>query len=116
MAEAFLNQRAAGKARAFSAGTRPASHTNPIVVDAMRELGIDITRQHPKLLTAEMLDNADRVVTMGCEVEKACPAAFVPVEDWQLEDPEGQSMEKVRAIRDEIRDKVIGLIAEMQRE
>lgn len=116
MAEAFFNHLAGGKADALSAGTHPASHANPIVVEAMRELGIDISRQRPKLLTAEMLDNADRIITMGCGVEKACPAAFVPVEDWQLEDPEGQSMEKVRAIRDEIRDKVMGLIAEMQRE
>ena len=116
MAEAFFNQLAEGKAHASSAGTRPASHTDRIVAEAMRELGIDISRQRPKLLTAEMLEDADRVITMGCGVEKACPAAFVPVEDWQLEDPEGKPIDEVRKIRDEIKARVQELIAEIQQE
>jgi len=110
MAEAFFNHYAAGKAEAFSAGTRPASHVDRTVAQAMRELGIDISYKRPKVLTSEMLDSADRVVTMGCGVEGVCPAAFVPSEDWQLEDPEGKPIEKVREIRDEIEAKVKKLI------
>lgn len=110
MAEAFFNHYAAGKAEAFSAGTQPASHVDQTVVKAMREIGIDISSKRPKALTAEMLDGADRIITMGCGVEGVCPASFVPTEDWNLEDPEGQSIDKVRVIRDEIEAKVKRLI------
>ena len=106
MAEAFFNQMATGKAQAVSAGTRPAAHTDRAVVEAMHEVGIDISRQRPKQLTLEMLDTADRVFTMGCDVEEACPASFVPTEDWKLEDPERQPMDKVRQIRDQIKARV----------
>ena len=116
MAEALFNHYAAGKAQAFSAGTQLASHVNPTVVQAMREIGIDISPQRPKKLTLEMLDDADKVVTMGCEVESVCPAAFVPTEDWQLEDPEGQPIEKVRGIRGEIEAKVKKLIEQIKQE
>jgi arsenate reductase len=112
MAEAFFNRYAAGKAEAFSAGTRPASHIDQTVVKAMNEIGIDISSRHAKALTSEMLDSADRVITMGCSKEGICPAAFVPIEDWQLEDPEGQSIDKVRTIRDEIENKVKRLVEE----
>ena len=112
MAEAFFNHYAAGKAEAISAGTRPASHVDKTVVKAMREIGMDISFKRPKGLTAEMLDDADRVITMGCGVEGVCPAAFAPTEDWHLEDPEGKPVEKVREIRDEIEAKVKKLIRE----
>jgi len=68
----------------------------------MREVGIDISTNRPKELTDAMLDAADLVVTMGCGAQAVCPAAFVETEDWELEDPEGQPLEKVREIRDEI--------------
>ena len=116
MAEAFFNQLAEGKAHASSAGTRPASHTDRIVAEVMRELGIDISQRRPKLLTSEMVQNADRVITMGCGVEEACPVVFVPVEDWQLEDPEGKPIQKVREIRDEIEAKVKKLVEEIRQE
>jgi protein-tyrosine-phosphatase len=109
MAEAFFDQMAQDTAVAISAGTQPASQVNPTVVAAMREIGIEIGDKKPKLLTVEMLENADRVVTMGCSTEKICPASFVPTEDWQLEDPEGQPIEKVRQIRDEIQARVAEL-------
>ena len=112
MAEAFFNHYAAGKAKAFSAGTRAASHVDRTVVEAMGEVGIDISSKRPKALTLEMLDGADRVITMGCGAEGVCPATFVPTEDWQLEDPEGKPIEKVREIRDEIEAKVKKLIKE----
>src|SRR4030042_2656983 len=110
MAEAFFHHYASGKAKAISAGTRPASHVDQTVVKAMREIGIDISSKRPKALTLEMLDGADRVITMGCNVEGVCPAAIVPTEDWQLEDPEGKPIEKVREIRDGIEAKVKKLI------
>jgi arsenate reductase len=112
MAEAFFEHYVAGKAKAFSAGTRPASHVDQTVVKAMREIGIDISSKRPKALTSEMLDGADRVITMGCSIEGVCPAAIGPTEDWQLGDPEGKSIEKVREIRDEIEGKVKRLIKE----
>jgi protein-tyrosine-phosphatase len=112
MAEAFFEHYASGKAKAFSAGSRPASHVDQTVVKAMREIGIDMSSKRPKALTLEMLDGADRVITMGCSVEGVCPATMVPTEDWQLEDPEGKPIEKVREIRDEIEARVKKLIRE----
>jgi arsenate reductase len=110
MAEAFFNQVAGGKARAISAGTKPASAVDPRTVEVMREVGIDISAAKPKALTMEMLEQADRVVTMGCGAEGVCPASFVETEDWQLEDPKGKSLEEVRRIRDEIRARVTRLL------
>lgn len=116
MAEALFNHYAAGKVQALSAGTRPAGYTDRTVVEAMKEMGIDISSQRPKMLTPEMLDNADKVVTMGCGVEAVCPAVFVPTEDWELEDPEGKPIAKVREIRDQIAVKVKKLVEEIQQE
>lgn len=113
MAEAFFNQLAKGEAVATSAGTRPAAHVDRNVADAMCEVGIDIRQQRPKPLTLEMVESADRVITMGCGVEEVCPASFIPTEDWTLEDPEGKPIEKVRQIRDQIRVKVEVLFKEL---
>jgi arsenate reductase len=112
MAEAFFEHYSAEKAKALSAGTRPASHVDQTVLKAMKEIGIDISSKRPKALTSEMLDGADRVITMGCSVEGVCPATMVPTEDWQLEDPEGKPIEEVRQIRDEIEAKVKELLEE----
>ena len=113
MAEAFFNKMAKGKAVATSAGTQPVAQVNPTVVATMQELDIDISKQKPTLLNLEMLESADRVITMGCNVEEVCPASFVRTEDWKLEDPEGQPLEKVRKIRDEIKSRVEVLIQAM---
>ena len=110
MAEAFFNQAAGGKARAISAGTRPASAVDPRTIEVMREVGIDISGNKPKALTMEMLEQADRVITMGCRAEGVCPASFVETEDWQLEDPKGKPIEEVRRIRDEIRARVLSML------
>jgi len=110
MAEGFFNHLANGKARAISAGTKPASAVDPKTIEVMREVEIDISAARPKALTMEMLDQADRVVTMGCGVEGVCPASFVETEDWQLEDPKGKPLEEVRRIRDEIKAKVMKLL------
>ena len=106
MAEAFFNKLAGGKAQALSAGTQPASEINPVVVGAMREAGINISGNKPKMLTFDMVKNADRMITMGCgtEAEAVCPASFIETEDWALVDPKGKSLEQVRKIRDEIKE------------
>ena len=80
------------------------------MAEAMREVGIDLSGAKPKPLTSEMLDEADLVVTMGCGVEGICPASFVKTEDWELEDPEGKALGKVREIRDEIEERVKELL------
>ena len=111
MAAAFFNRLASpAKARAISAGTSPGARVHPEVVEAMREAGIDLTGAVPQRLTADLAAGARMLITMGCGDE--CP--FVPgarVEDWPLQDPKGQPPDVVRAIRDEIRDRVAGLVA-----
>jgi arsenate reductase len=113
MAEAFFNQIAEGKAKASSAGTQPADKVNPTAVEAMREIGLDISRQKPKPLTLEMMEGVERVITMGCGVEAVCPASLVPTEDWQLDDPEDKPIEQVRQIRDKVKIRVEELIREL---
>ena len=113
MAETFLNNLAKGKVEASSAGSNPAASVDLQVVEVMREVGIDISGNEPKKMTLEMVESSNRVVTMGCGVENVCPATFVPTEDWGLEDPRGQPIDKVREIRDVIKEKVIRLLEEM---
>ncbi|MBM3118517.1 MAG: arsenate reductase ArsC [Chloroflexi bacterium] len=114
MAEAFFNHLAGEKAKASSAGTDPANIIDPTVVQVMKEVTIDISSNRPKKLTAEMLSQADKVITMGCGTENICPASFVETEDWELEDPKSQNIEKIRKIRDQIKTRVEKLIKEMQ--
>lgn len=112
MAEAFFNHLAKGRAVAISAGTEPGSTVNSVVVQAMKEVGIDISEKMPKLLTLEMVEKSDLAITMGCMDEaKSCPAAFIPSEDWGLTDPHDKPIEEVRPIRDEIKRRV-GLLIE----
>ncbi|HEX7365076.1 MAG TPA: arsenate reductase ArsC [Dehalococcoidia bacterium] len=110
IAEAFFNHMVGGKAKASSAGINPANIIDPKVVQIMKEVGLDISSNRPKKLTAEMLNQADKVITMGCGAEKACPATFTETEDWELEDPKGQSIERIREIRDQIKIRVEKLI------
>jgi arsenate reductase len=114
MAEAFFNQLGKGKTRALSAGTNPDVAVDHTVIEAMRETGIDISGNKPKALTLEMIEQAGKVITMGCGVEGVCPATFVETEDWELEDPKGKMLEEVRQIRDEVRSKVVNLLQEME--
>lgn len=101
--------------RADSAGTAPGSRVNPAAVEAMRELGVDLSQARPKPLTQELADAAERIITMGCGVDaEACPAKFLVTEDGGLDDPAGQPIETVRRIRDEIRNRVEALIAELE--
>jgi protein-tyrosine-phosphatase len=112
MAAGFLQQLAGDRIEVLSAGSEPADQVNAVAVEAMREAGIDITREQPKLLTTEAVQQSDVVVTMGCG--DACP--FYPgtrYEDWELDDPAGQPLEVVRTIRDEIRHRVEALVADL---
>lgn len=101
---------------ATSAGTVPASRVNPVAVQVMKEAGVDISSSKPKMLTAEMINEAGVVVTMGCSVEDVCPRPMLAkmqkkLVDWDLDDPKGKSADEVRKIRDEIEAKVKGLAA-----
>ena len=113
MAEAMLNKLAADRVRAVSAGTKPVEDIDPVVVKVMREVRIDISHQKPKGLTPELVEQADKVITMGCGVEEVCPATFVETEDWGIDDPSGRSLEKVREIREQIQAKVLELLEEI---
>jgi protein-tyrosine-phosphatase len=113
MAEAFANKYGEGKFVVSSAGNKPTDKVNPVVVEVLKEKGIDISMNKPKLLTFQMAQDADLVVTMGCNDQGICPGPFFkPTIDWNLEDPKGKSIEKVREIRDEIDHKVQRLIEE----
>jgi arsenate reductase len=115
MAEAFANHYAKGKLVASSAGIMLADKVNPVVIKVMKEKGIDISNEKPKLLTPQMVQEADQIITMGCSVEKFCPAPLLrSVIDWKLEDPKGEPIETVRKIRDEIKAKVLKLIADVK--
>jgi arsenate reductase (thioredoxin) len=113
MAEAFA--RKLGLA-ASSAGTVPSSRVNPTVVEAMKEKGLDIASNRPKMLTTKMINDASLVVTMGCSIEEACPRPMLAqmqkkLVDWNLEDPKGKPIEEVRTIRDDIERRVAQLSA-----
>jgi arsenate reductase (thioredoxin) len=114
MAAAVLDHEAAGKVRVTSAGSQPADRLNPAVVQAMAEIGIDISREVPKRLSADHVQAADIVITMGCG--DACPV--YPGKrylDWELPDPAGLDVAHVRPIRDEIRKLVESLLRELNR-
>jgi arsenate reductase len=117
MAEAFVNRLAAESGspiRAMSAGTEAGQRINPVAMEAMNELGISLANHQPKQLTQEMADMATRIITMGCGVNaNSCPARIHLSEDWGLDDPAGQSIEKVREIRDQIRLRVQRLLVQM---
>jgi len=112
MAAALLDHHAGGRVRVRSAGSTPASQTNPVVVQAMAEIGIDISKEFPKPLTDEVVRDADAVITMGCG--DACPV--YPGKrylDWELPDPAGRPIQEVREIRDEIDRRVRVLLEEL---
>jgi arsenate reductase (thioredoxin) len=112
MAAGWLRHLAGDRVEVLSAGSAPAGSINPVAVEAMAEVGIDIAGQQPKVLTPEAVQASDVVVTMGCG--DACP--FYPgtrYEDWALDDPAGQGIEAVRPIRDEVRRRVERLVASL---
>ncbi|MFD3706597.1 arsenate reductase ArsC [Nocardia sp. NPDC058658] len=112
MAQGFLTHLAGDAIEVRSAGSAPGSSLNPAAVEAMAELGIDITAQSPKILTPDAVETSSVVITMGCG--DACPYfPGVDYRDWKLEDPAGKGVESVRPIRDEIKKRIEELIAEL---
>jgi protein-tyrosine-phosphatase len=116
MAEAFLEEVAAGRYRAVSAGTQPADRPYPEVLAAMKEVGVEIRPGPGRMLTEELANEAVKVIGMGCNVQEACPALRVPLEDWELDDPKGKSSVEVADIRDMIEMRVRNLVAQLDRE
>jgi arsenate reductase len=115
MAAGFMTELSGGEVEVRSAGSMPADQINPVAVEAMAEVGIDIRHEVPKLLTTEAVQESDAVVTMGCG--DTCP--YFPgkrYEDWVLDDPAGQGIEAVRQIREEIRKRVELLLTELRRQ
>ncbi|MBM3291546.1 arsenate reductase ArsC [Candidatus Bathyarchaeota archaeon] len=112
MSEALFNYYSNGRYRGISAGSNPSEKINPIVVEALKEIDIDISNKKPKKLTKEMLLEADLAVTMGCG-EDECPIVPNELRDWQIEDPRGKSIEEVRKIRDNIIFRIKDLIKEL---
>ncbi len=113
MAEAFTRSLSGGAVDAKSAGTMPSEGLNPVVAEVMEQRGIPLAGHYPKVIDQQMVDDADHALTMGCAVDDACPAVFIPSEDWGLEDPAGQPVEKVRTIRDEVEARVRAMLADM---
>ena len=112
MSQALFERAAGGEHAALSAGTTPAEHVHPEVVQVMRELGIDLADRRPQLLTRELAERADLIVTMGCG--DACP--YIPGKrylDWDLPDPKGRPLDEVRATRDEIASRIDSLLSDL---
>ena len=112
MAAGFMTHLGQGRVEVLSAGSAPKDSINPVAVEAMAEVGIDISQNSPKVLTPEAVQQSDAVVTMGCG--DACP--YYPgkrYEDWVLDDPAGQGIESVRVIRDDIKGRVEKLLSEL---
>lgn len=117
IAEGFFNKHAPEGYKAISAGTKPVSQINPIAIDVMKEVGIDISDQKSKDITEEMMRNSTKIVNMGCMERESCPTLFLHnLIDWNMEDPKGKSIEKVIEIRDEIEQRVKELVADLNKQ
>lgn len=118
MAEAMANRFAAERGLAVhaeSAGTVPGHELNPIASLAMQEIGIPLYGHYPKMINSDMVRRTDRIISMGCGVDaESCPVRFMVAEDWNLSDPAGESIENVRAIRDEIARRVHLLLDDVE--
>ncbi len=114
MAEAFFRKFTENRFNVISAGTTPSKELNPIVVQVMKEIGIDMNNQNPKMLSESMISNSFKTVNMGCMDKESCPALFVKdVIDWNIPDPKEKTIEQIREIRDQIKTEVLNLIATM---
>ena len=115
MAEAFFRKYASDRFNVSSAGTTPSSQLNPIVIQVMKEIGIDMVNQQPKMLSNLMIENSSKTVNMGCMDKESCPSLFVKdVLDWNISDPKEKSIDEVREIRDKIESEVISLIKTLE--
>ena len=117
MAEGFFRKYCTGDYEPVSAGTRHKSQINPVAVDVMKEVGIDIGGQRPKELTEDMMRNSAKIISMGCMDKDFCPTLFVPkVVDWGVEDPKDKPIEKVREIRDEIERRIREVVEQIDKD
>jgi len=115
MAEAFFKKYAPSKFNAISAGTSPSTQLNPMVIQVMKEIGIDMNEQKPKLLSDSMVNNSSKTVNMGCMDKESCPLLFVKdILDWNISDPKEKSLDDVRKIRDQIKSEVINLVQSLE--
>lgn len=116
MAEAFFRKYTNEKFNVISAGTTPSSQLNPIVIEVMSEIGIDMRQQSPKKLSNKMIENSSKTINMGCMSKESCPALFVnDVFDWNISDPKEKSIDDVREIRDQILKNVLELIDSLEK-
>jgi arsenate reductase (thioredoxin) len=114
MAEGFFRKYAPRGYSTISAGTKPSGQINPLAIHAMREVGIDISKQRSKIITEDMIRNSTVRVNMGCMDKESCPALFIyNLLEWRIEDPKGKSLEKVREIRDNIEQRVRQLATDL---
>ncbi|MDC0194092.1 arsenate reductase ArsC [Candidatus Nitrosopelagicus sp.] len=114
MAEGFFKKLAPDGYQGISAGTKPVSEINPLAIQAMKEVDIDISQNQSKLITNEMISESNSVVNMGCMDKESCPDLFVEdLADWDIEDPKGKSIEDIRRIRDSIETKVKELVSDL---
>ena len=115
MAEAFFRKYMPKGFEAISAGTKPSTQVNPIVLQAMKEIGIDIENQTPKHISQQIISESEKAINMGCMDKESCPALFMKdILDWQIPDPKGKSIEEVRKIRDQIKTEVMILIKSLE--
>lgn len=112
IAEAFFREYAPENYEALSAGIEPAGNLNPLAIEAMKEVGVDISKQRPKIITEDMIRKSTARVNMGCIEKESCPTLFIhDAIDWNIEDPKDKPLEKVREIRDVIESRVKELVA-----
>jgi arsenate reductase (thioredoxin) len=117
MAEGFFRKYAPGGYEPMSAGTKPVSQINPVVVQAMGEVGVDIKQQKPKDITEDLMRNSTKIVNMGCMDKSFCLTLFIPnLIDWGIQDPKGKSIEQVREIRDDIEKRVKHLVTNLPKD
>jgi arsenate reductase len=115
MAEAFFRKFPPKRFNVSSAGTTPSSQLHPLVVQVMKEIGIDMVSQQPKLLSDSMIEHSSKTVNMGCVDKESCPSLFVKdVLDWNISDPKEKSLDEVRIIRDKIKSEVMNLIKTLE--
>ncbi|RDJ31508.1 MAG: arsenate reductase ArsC [Crenarchaeota archaeon] len=116
MAEAFFKKYSTGKFLAISAGTHPADKVNPIVVQVMNEVGINLSGKTPTRISDSLINESIQTVNMGCMDKRSCPALFVDdTLDWGIDDPKGKTIDDVRKIRDEIENKVKELVERLEK-
>ena len=114
MAEGFFRKYAPEGFEPVRAGTKPTSQINPLAIQVMNEIGIDISKQKSKYIPEDMIRNSERIINMGCMEKNFCPTLLIPkVIDWGIEDPKDKSIEKVREIRDEIERRIRELAADV---